>query len=132
KLLSSVGSSKEKLGHALDSLRLDEADEPGAEDTPLVRCPELPMVLERIGAAINVGAPLYNKGDKAGCRDLYQSTARSLRDEVSPAGRCPAVRAELDSALTAAASATSPEDAAWALRHSFDHISERSSQAPVH
>jgi hypothetical protein len=72
-----------------------------------------------------VGAPLYNKGDHAGCRDLYRRVARSLRDEVIPPGRCPAARAELDTALTAAAQATDATDAAWALRHGFDHITER-------
>jgi hypothetical protein len=126
KLLAAAGSSKERLGHALDSLRLDEPDQTGAEDNTITRCPELPLVLERLSSAVNVGAPLYNKGDKAGCRDLYRRTAPAVRDELIPQGRCPAVRAELDSALTAAASAVTPDEGAWALRRGFDHISEKS------
>jgi serine protease Do len=82
-------------------------------------------VVERIAGAITVGAPLYNKGDQAGCRDLYRRVARALRDELIPAGRCPAARAELDAALTAAAQASDVSDAAWALRRGFDRITER-------
>jgi hypothetical protein len=68
---------------------------------------------------------MYNKGDHAGCRDLYRQVARALRDDVIAAGRCPAVHAVLDSALTAAAQAGSAGEAAWALRHGFDDIVER-------
>jgi hypothetical protein len=118
-------ASRDELAHAVDSLRLDEADLTTDTQNPLVRCPELPLVVERIGAAINLGAPLFNKGDRAGCRDLYRRVARSLRDEVIPAGRCPAARAELDASLTAAAQASEPGQAAWALRNGFDRIMER-------
>jgi hypothetical protein len=126
KLLAAAGGNRERISHALDSLRLDEPDQASDQENTVARCPELPMVLERISSTINVGAPLYNKGDHASCRDLYRRTARALRDELIPGGRCPAVRAELDSALTAAASASTPDEAAWALRHGFDHITERS------
>jgi hypothetical protein len=117
--------ARDDLAHAVDSLRLDEADQTTDTQNPLVRCPELPLVVERIGAAINLGAPLFNKGDRAGCRDLYWRVARNLRDEVIPAGRCPAARAELDASLTAAAQAGEAGQAAWALRHGFDRIMER-------
>jgi hypothetical protein len=134
--VSRPGAPATELLHAVDSLRLDEPDrvaggkggsarEAAAPDSPVARCPELPIVLERINAAINAGAPLYNKGDHAGCVALYQQVARSLRDRVIPAGRCPLVRSELDGALAAAARAGSPDDAAWAMRHGFDHIAER-------
>jgi len=113
------------LAHAVDSLRLDEPDQPGDGQNPVARCPELPLVIQRIADAISIGAPLYNKGDATGCRDLYRSVARRLRDEVIPAGRCPGARTELDSALTAAAQANDPGEAAWALRHGFDSITER-------
>jgi hypothetical protein len=126
RLLSAAGPAHDRLDHALDSLRLDEPDQSVDQESTLARCPELPMVLERLASAINVGAPLYNRGDRAGCRDLYRKTARALRDDLIPSGRCPAVRAELDSALTAAASASNPDEAAWALRHGFDHITEKS------
>jgi hypothetical protein len=115
-----------ELAHAVDSLRLDEPDQSIDTQNPIARCPELPLVVERIAGAIAVGAPLYNKGDHAACRDLYRRVARAVRDDVIPAGRCPAARAELDAALTAAAQASDPGDAAWALRHGFDRITDRS------
>jgi hypothetical protein len=120
-----TGTGRDDLAHAVDSLRLDEADQASDRDNPVARCPELPLVVERISVAISVGAPLYNKGEAAGCRDVYRRVARTLRDQVIPAGRCPAVRAELDAALTAAAQAGDPSEAAWALRHGFDQITER-------
>jgi hypothetical protein len=120
-----ASSAPEDLAHAVDSLRLDEADQAVDRDNPVARCPELPLVVERISVAISVGAPLFNKGEATGCRDLYRRVARTLRDEVIPAGRCPAARAELDAALTAAAQAGDPSQAAWALRHGFDRITER-------
>jgi hypothetical protein len=113
------------LAHAVDSLRLDEPEQSVDLQNPVARCPELPLVIERIAAAIRVGAPLYNKGDHAACRDLYRRVARALRDEAIPPGRCPAARTELDAALTAAAQASDPSDAAWALRRGFDRITER-------
>jgi hypothetical protein len=114
-----------ELAHAVDSLRLDEPEQSVDLQNPVARCPELPLVIERIAGAVRVGAPLYNKGDHAACRDLYRRVARALRDEAIPPGRCPAARTELDAALTAAAQASSPSDAAWALRRGFDHITER-------
>jgi hypothetical protein len=119
-----TGSGRDDLAHAVDSLRLDETDQGGDRDNLVARCPELPLVVDRISLAISVGAPLYNKGEVAGCRDLYRRVARTLRDEVIPAGRCPAAHAELDSALTAAAQAGDPSQAAWALRRGFDRITE--------
>jgi hypothetical protein len=120
-----LATAREDPAHAVDSLRMDEPDRASDEQNPVARCPELPIVLEKISSTINTGAPLFNKGDHEGCRDLYRQVARSLRDEVVAPGRCPAVRSELDGALTAAAQASTPGEAAWALRHGFDHIAER-------
>lgn len=128
RLLGGSSQPSSDLLHAVDSLRLDEPDRASDEDNPVTRCPELPIVLERITAVIAVGAPLYNKGDHAGCFALYQGLARALRDRVIPAGRCPAVRSELDRALLAAARARSAGDAAWAMRRGFDRIAERSTE----
>jgi hypothetical protein len=113
----------EDLAAAVDAIVLDEA-RTASDANPIARCPELPLVLDRLAAVINVGAPLYNSGDHEGCRRLYEGAARAIVDEVVPQGRCPAVRRELATARSEAASATSPSEAAWALRHGFDRITQ--------
>jgi hypothetical protein len=110
------------LPAAVDAFLLDEVQGSPNPQNPIARCPELPLVLDRITAAISVGAPLFNKGNHEGCRALYDRTARNLADEAIPAGRCPAVRAELETARAEAAGAGNPGDAAWALRRGFDRI----------
>jgi hypothetical protein len=110
------------LPAAVDALLLDEIlASPGASN-PIARCPELPLVLERLGGAINMGAPLFNKGDHDGCRRLYERTARDLLGPLIPAGRCPVVRKELEGALAEASGSPTVGDAAWALRRGFDRI----------
>jgi hypothetical protein len=115
------GASADDLAAAIDAVVLDEL-RTASDSNPIARCPELPVVLDRLSAVINVGAPLYNSGDHEGCRRLYEGAARALTDEVIPAGRCPAVRRELATARSEAAQAATPTDAAWALRHGFDRI----------
>jgi hypothetical protein len=110
------------LPAAVDALLLDEIQASPSASNPIARCPELPLVLERLGGAINMGAPLYNKGDHDGCRRLYERTARDLLGPLIPAGRCPVVRKELEGALAEAARTSSVGDAAWALRRGFDRI----------
>jgi hypothetical protein len=112
----------ERLAAAVDALLLDEQQASPSATNPIARCPELPLVLERLAGAINLGAPLYNKGDHDGCRQLYEKTARDLLGPVIPAGRCPVVRRELEGALAEAARSNTVGDAAWALRRGFDRI----------
>jgi hypothetical protein len=116
------GAAPEDLAHAIDSLLLDEKVAEPETPTPFHRCPELPIVLERLASAVSVGAPLYNRGDHEGCRAHYDRTARALAAEVIPPGRCPVVRVALAGAIREAAAAKSPSDAAWALRRAFDRI----------
>jgi hypothetical protein len=110
------------LPAVIDALVLDEAQQSPSADNPIARCPELPVVLDRLTAAIRRGAPLYNKGDHEGCRRLYAGTARALADEVIPPQRCPVIRRTLSSALAEATAATTADEAAWALRRGFDRI----------
>ncbi|HET6284255.1 MAG TPA: hypothetical protein VFH73_25085 [Polyangia bacterium] len=114
----------DRLAHAVDSIRLDEPNEatPAAELDVLSRCPELPLVIERIAAAIDVGAPQFNSGDAAACRRTYESAARIISADVIGESRCPAVRSTLATGLARAASAASDGEAAWALRRSFDAV----------
>jgi hypothetical protein len=111
------------LGAAVDAIVLDELRSAG-DANPIARCPELPLVLDRVAAAIAKGAPLYNRGDHEGCRTLYDGTARALTDDLIPAGRCPVVRRELATARAEAAQAMTAGEAAWAFRHGFDRIAE--------
>jgi hypothetical protein len=116
-----------RLSHVVDSVRLDEPDaapDEGAASNPLARCPEFPIVYERLATAISIGAPRYNSGDADGCRQTYEETARVLTREVIGAERCPVVRDLLAAGLSGAAAAPNASDAAWALRRSFDAVLE--------
>ncbi len=117
-------SSASHLPHAVDSLRLDEPDEmsSASEGDLLARCPELPLVVEKLSSAIEVGAPQYNAGDPAACLDTYRSAARAITSEIVGEERCPGVRSLLATGLARAESASSPNEAAWAMRRSFDAI----------
>jgi hypothetical protein len=118
----------ERLAHAVDSIRLDEADEVQPSDSMdvLSRCPELPQVIERLSAAIEVGAPQYNAGDAEACRRTYEVAARAIAAQIlsqdAARDRCPGVRVLLAAGLARAESSSSPNEAAWALRRSFDAI----------
>jgi hypothetical protein len=117
-------ASVERLAHAVDSIRLDEPDEaPAAGETDLLaRCPELPLIVERLGSAIEVGAPQFNAGDAAACLETYRTAARFITADVVGEERCPSVRSLLATGLARAESAPSPSEGAWAMRHSFDAI----------
>jgi len=121
----------EDLAHAVDSVCLDEPEEADADAGLASRCPELPLVVDRLTSAIAVGAPLYNAGDAAACRRTYDETAAALSSSVIPAGRCPTVRALLAAGVARAKSAANENEAAWALRHAFDAIlSEEPGRSP--
>jgi hypothetical protein len=117
-------AAPERLGHAVDSIRLDEPDDSDSDaDSGLAsRCPELPLVVDRLATAIGVGAPQYNAGDAAACRHTYEETASAIASHVIPEGRCPTVRTLLAAGLARAKGAADDREAAWDLRHSFDAI----------
>lgn len=70
-----------------------------------------------LAAAIQQGAPMYNRGDIKGCADLYRRTAEQIMPRASPADQ-----QTLREGLQKAGSTSSPKDAAWALRHAFDAV----------
>jgi hypothetical protein len=120
-----------RLAHAVDSIRLDEPDEADGGLELSSRCPELPLVIEKVAAAISVGAPQYNAGDARACRRTYQEAAATLAMQIIPDGRCPTVRALLAAGLARARGAPDDHQAAWDLRHSFDAIlSDEPAAAP--
>ncbi len=113
---------RSRLVLVVESIRLDEPDTLASTKNPIAGCPELPMVMERLALAIAVGAPLFNRGDHEACRRHYDSVIQNLTDEVIPAARCPGVRTELANARADATRASTPGEAAWALRRGFDRI----------
>jgi hypothetical protein len=116
-------ASPEQLAYAVDSIRLDEPTDlaDGSVDIA-TRCPELPLVVERIGAAIEAGVPLYNSGDAAACRRTYESASRLITADLIGDHRCPLVRSTLATGLARATDADNDDAAAWALRRSFDAV----------
>jgi hypothetical protein len=124
-------SAPDHLAHAVDSICLDEPEETDADAGLASRCPELPLVVDRLTAAIGVGAPQYNSGDAAGCRHTYEETASMVATRLIPEGRCPTVRTLLSAGVARAKASSEDREAAWALRHSFDAIlSEGPGAAP--
>jgi hypothetical protein len=112
----------DQLAPAVDALVLDEAQQSPSADNPIARCPELPLVLDRLTAAVRTGVPLFNKGDHEGCRRVYAAAARALADQVIPPHRCPVIRQTLSTALAESGAAATADEAAWALRRGFDRI----------
>jgi hypothetical protein len=110
------------LAHAVDSICLDEPEQNDADAGLASRCPELPLVVDRLATAIGIGAPQYNSGDAAACRRTYEETAASIATRLIPEGRCPTVRTLLSAGVARAKGAADDREAAWALRHSFDAI----------
>jgi hypothetical protein len=72
-----------------------------------------------LGQAINVGAPVYNTGDHAGCYHQYLGTATDL---VQRLPQCAGVRNALSAGIGRAAGATDYTDAAWVMRDTFDSL----------
>lgn len=124
-------AAPDRLAHAVDSICLDEPEETDADTGLASRCPELPLVIDRLATAIGIGAPLYNAGDAAGCRHTYEQTAAAVAAHVIPEGRCPTVRALLAAGVARAKGAANDSEAAWNLRHAFDAVlSEEPGRSP--
>lgn len=80
----------------------------------------LDLVLRTIGEAIEVGAPLYNKGNHAACYHVYEGAAADLARKLPASCRGPGE--VLAAGRTRAASLKSPTAQAWAMRDSFDGL----------
>ena len=80
----------------------------------------LDLVLQTISEAIEVGAPLYNKGNHAGCYHIYEGAAADL-DRKLPR-TCKGPGEVLKAGRTRAASLPTPTEQAWAMRDSFDGL----------
>lgn len=77
-------------------------------------------VYDAIGKAIDVGAPLYNKGDHEACYKIYELTALSFQRSGSTG--CKGLRQALGDGLLRASTFKSFTEKAWAMRDAFDGI----------
>jgi len=68
--------------------------------------------------AIEVGAPLYNKGEIEACFRIYEGTA--IKFERDPA--CPGISAAFTDGLSRAKTLDSYKEKAWAMRDTFDGL----------
>ena len=80
----------------------------------------LDLVLQTISEAIEVGAPLYNSGNHAGCYHIYEGAAADL-DRKLPRS-CKGPGEVLKAGRARAASLPTPTEQAWAMRDSFDGL----------
>jgi len=80
-----------------------------------------------ISMAIQIGAPVYNMGDRRGCYEIYAATARLLV-QVAPADR--SERNLLRSVLQSASLEPDVTEQAWMLRRAFDGILGNADDGP--
>jgi len=73
-----------------------------------------------IDGAIDVGAPLYNAGNFAGCYHMYEGTAADLERRLGQS--CAGPVQALEAGRTRAASLTGASAQAWAMRDAFDGL----------
>ncbi len=73
-----------------------------------------------IGDAIEVGAPLYNAGNFAGCYHMYEGAAADVERKLGAS--CAGPRRALEAGRTRAASLANPSAQAWAMRDAFDGL----------
>ncbi|GFR39894.1 hypothetical protein Agub_g399 [Astrephomene gubernaculifera] len=76
-------------------------------------------VQESLRSAIQIGAPLYNSGDPAGCFKTYLEAARQVAE--GPVAT-PSERSILRTAIERAGGVRSADEGAWVLRRAFDSI----------
>jgi hypothetical protein len=73
---------------------------------------------QAISDAIDVGAPLYNKGEHKACFVIYEGTAIKLEKESG----CPGIRSAMHDGIERADGLSSDTDKAWAMRDTFDGL----------
>jgi len=87
---------------------------------------DVDTLMNGIEDAIDIGAPLYNGGNFAGCYHLYDGAAGDLERKLPPA--CAGPVQALENGRQRASSLTDAASQAWAMRDAFDgliHVVER-------
>lgn len=77
-------------------------------------------VVEAITSAIDVGAPLYNRGDIEACFRIYEGTSSKLERDPP----CKGVGKAFGDGLLRASTLATYKEKAWALRDTFDGLIE--------
>jgi serine protease Do len=75
-------------------------------------------VVDAISSAIDIGAPLYNRGDIEACFRIYEGTSTKLERDPP----CPGVGKAFGEGLLRASTLASYKEKAWALRDTFDGL----------
>jgi len=75
-------------------------------------------VIDAISSAIDIGAPLYNRGDIEACFRIYEGTSTKLERDPP----CPGVGKAFGDGLLRASSLATYKEKAWALRDTFDGL----------
>lgn len=77
-------------------------------------------VYKAIQDAIEIGAPLYNRGDIEACFRIYEGTATKIENEAP----CKGVRTAFGDVLLKAQAAESFGEKAWHMRYTFDGLTK--------
>lgn len=75
-------------------------------------------MIDAISDAIDIGAPLYNRGDIEACFRIYEGTSSKLERDPP----CPGIARAFGDGLLRASALTSWKEKAWALRDTFDGV----------
>ncbi len=94
---------------------------PHHEEKILDDCPndQLEVIVNKIGEAISIGAPLYNEKKFGACYGIYEGAALALDKNVS---KCTGAKKALADGLTNAAAVKTDYEKAWAMRDAFDGL----------
>ncbi|MBA3465088.1 MAG: serine protease, partial [Deltaproteobacteria bacterium] len=75
-------------------------------------------VVEAISDAIDIGAPLYNRGDIEACFRIYEGTSSKLERDPP----CKGIGKAFGDGLLRASTLATYKEKAWALRDTFDGL----------
>jgi hypothetical protein len=82
---------------------------------------DIRVLAQGIESAIDIGAPLYNKGNIEACYRTYQGTVLDLIEKLD---HCKGPRAALQAGLNRTKSTKKAAEKAWMLRDTFDGLIE--------
>ena len=113
---------EEPLEEPLEDLPIIDRHVPTHPVSMVASCPrdQQAGVESAIAEAIDVGAPLYNDGNFAGCYHIYEGAALDLERRLPPS--CAGIAGALSDGRTRAASLSTPAAQAWAMRDAFDGV----------
>ena len=96
---------------------------PTHPDSLLDDCPTASQrdIVKSIGGAIDLGAPLYNKGNFEACYRIYAAAALDIDSSIA---KCPGPKHALLTGIGNADKVKAWGDKAWAMRDAFDGVLE--------